>query len=132
MSKQLKTKPDDLVTSPLGDQASPATLGRPKPMSLGEARRNFAIPRYLLSDGKITPLEVMVEVMRLHYAAQDFEKAVAVAEKAAPYMHPKLAAIQTSVAFNADEADIHAPSLVIKFTNGVQPPPVIDQADGEN
>jgi hypothetical protein len=42
------------------------------------------------------PLEVMLSAMRQAWAEADRDKAVAYAEKAAPYMHPKLANVQHS------------------------------------
>jgi hypothetical protein len=42
----------------------------------------------------ITPLEVMVEVMRWHLEEKRYDEAAAVAKDAAPYMHPRLQAIQ--------------------------------------
>lgn len=45
-----------------------------------------------LSEG-VTPLEVILEVMRKAHAAGDFDKAVACAAQAAPYVHPRLSAI---------------------------------------
>jgi hypothetical protein len=44
----------------------------------------------------ISPLEVMMTAMREAWANGDKEKAVQVAEKAAPYIHAKLAAVQHS------------------------------------
>lgn len=47
------------------------------------------------ADG-ISPLEVMMSAMREAWDAGDKDKAVQVAEKAAPYIHAKLAAVQHS------------------------------------
>ena len=44
----------------------------------------------------ISPLEVMMTAMREAWENGDKEKAVQVAEKAAPYIHAKLAAVQHS------------------------------------
>lgn len=56
-----------------------------------------------IADG-ITPLEVMIEAMRFHHAlatkadeaakGEHLKAAAAMAEKAAPYIHPRLAAIE--------------------------------------
>jgi hypothetical protein len=46
-----------------------------------------------IQDG-VTPLEVMLKAMREHYSAERWDQAAAVAKDAAPYMHPKLAAIE--------------------------------------
>ena len=42
----------------------------------------------------VLPLEVMLIVMRRHYDAGRYDEAVEVAAFAAPYVHPKLAAVQ--------------------------------------
>jgi hypothetical protein len=42
----------------------------------------------------ITPLEVMLHAMREHYGSGKFDEAAAIAKDAAPYMHPRLAAIE--------------------------------------
>jgi len=42
----------------------------------------------------ITPLEVMLEAMNSFRATGDLEKAASFAKDAAPYIHPKLAAIE--------------------------------------
>jgi hypothetical protein len=52
-------------------------------------RKSREIANRAFADG-VTPLEVMLAVMRKHYAAEDLDKAVAVAKDAAPYMHPRL------------------------------------------
>lgn len=42
----------------------------------------------------ITPLEVMLEAMNSFRSSGDLEKAASFAKDAAPYIHPKLAAIE--------------------------------------
>lgn len=42
----------------------------------------------------VTPLEVMLEAMNSLRNAGDLEKAAGVAKDAAPYMHPRLAAVE--------------------------------------
>jgi hypothetical protein len=44
----------------------------------------------------VTPLEVMLEAMNKCRAAGDIEKAAGFAKDAAPYMHPRLAAVEHS------------------------------------
>lgn len=44
----------------------------------------------------ITPLEVMMLAMRAHVKAKRLDQAAAIAKDAAPYMHPRLAAVQHS------------------------------------
>jgi hypothetical protein len=52
-----------------------------------------------LLDQKLTPLQVLVEAMELAYEAGDMRAAANMAEKAAPYMHPRLSSVnaQTSL-----------------------------------
>lgn len=49
-----------------------------------------------LADG-ITPLEVMLEAMRMHVNAGRWDDAAAVAKDAAPFVHPKLSSIEANV-----------------------------------
>ena len=49
-----------------------------------------------LATGGVMPLTVMVETMRLLWAADKKLEACAIAEKAAPYMHPRLSAVEHS------------------------------------
>jgi hypothetical protein len=42
----------------------------------------------------LTPLEVMLKAMRRHADAEQWDEAAAHAKDAAPYIHPKLAAVQ--------------------------------------
>lgn len=44
----------------------------------------------------ITPLEVMILAMRDHLKAKRLDQAAAIAKDAAPYMHPRLAAVAHS------------------------------------
>lgn len=45
---------------------------------------------------EITPLEVMLKAMKLHYDGERFDQAATIAKDAAPYVHAKLAAIEHS------------------------------------
>lgn len=51
--------------------------------------RNLAIADRAAAEG-ITPLEVMLFVMRDHFAAKRYAEAAEVAHHAAPYVHPRL------------------------------------------
>jgi hypothetical protein len=42
----------------------------------------------------ITPLEVMLFVMRKHFKAKDYDEAAAVAANCAAYVHPRLGSMQ--------------------------------------
>lgn len=45
----------------------------------------------------ITPLEVMLQSMRSYWEENNREQACAIAKDAAPYVHPKLAAIEQNL-----------------------------------
>ena len=62
-----------------------------KPGSRNERSRRIADKAF--AEG-ITPLEVMLKAMRKHVEAERWDEAAAQAKDAAPYMHPKLAAVQ--------------------------------------
>jgi hypothetical protein len=79
-----------------------ANAGRPKGAKDGsgtsravrqEITKQIAIKA---SEEGILPLEVMIQAMREAWEAGDKSTAVQVAEKAAPYMHHKLAAVTHS------------------------------------
>jgi hypothetical protein len=42
----------------------------------------------------VTPLEVMLKAMKAYLAEGNLDKAAAIAKDAAPYIHPRLAAVQ--------------------------------------
>ncbi len=48
----------------------------------------------------ITPLEVMLKAMRHYDTLNDHDKAASIAKDAAPYMHPRLSAIQHDVSYS--------------------------------
>lgn len=55
----------------------------------------------------MTPLEVMLKAMRQHADAERWDQAAVVAKDAAPYIHPKLAAVEhTGRDGGAIEADL--------------------------
>ncbi len=56
-------------------------------------KRTRAIAEKALDEG-ILPLEVMLKGMREHAANEDWDKAHVFAKDAAPYLHPRLAAIE--------------------------------------
>jgi hypothetical protein len=53
----------------------------------------------------VTPLEVMLAVMRKHYEAERFDAAAGIAKDAAPYVHPRLSAVQLDASFSDADAD---------------------------
>jgi len=56
-------------------------------------RRTREIAEQAAAEG-ITPLEVILGAMRHHWAANRYDEAAGFAKDAAPYMHPRLAAVQ--------------------------------------
>jgi hypothetical protein len=56
-------------------------------------RRTREIADQAAAEG-ITPLEVMLKAMRFHVDAKRWDEAATVAKDAAPYVHPRLAAIE--------------------------------------
>ena len=58
-------------------------------------RKTTEVARRAAEEG-ITPLEVMLKAMMVHYKARRYDKAAAVAKDAAPYMHPRLSAMQVT------------------------------------
>jgi hypothetical protein len=56
-------------------------------------KRSLQIERAVALTGK-TPLEVMLEGMRFYFEAGDLDRAAAFAKDAAPYIHPRMAAIE--------------------------------------
>lgn len=60
----------------------------------GKLRRELAIKA--LKEGT-TPLEVMLEAMKAAYEEGGAKAAMPFAKEAAPYIHPKLAAVETHV-----------------------------------
>lgn len=55
-------------------------------------RRTRAIADLAAEEG-VLPLDVMLDAMRTHHAAGDLDRAAAVAKDAAPYLHPRLSAV---------------------------------------
>jgi hypothetical protein len=66
--------------------------GRPKAAT---SRKTREIAEKAAEEG-ITPLEVILEIMRKAHEAGDIEVALDAAGRAAPYVHPRLAAVQVS------------------------------------
>jgi hypothetical protein len=66
--------------------------GRP-PGSLTRRTREIAEKAAALG---LSPLEVLLDVMRQHFAAGELDKAVEAARSAAPYCHPRLQSIELS------------------------------------
>lgn len=65
--------------------------GRKKGAATKKTRK---VANKIAADGEITPLQVMVEAMRYHYAAGNLDRAAELAKDAAPYLHPRLSSVQ--------------------------------------
>ena len=70
--------------------------GRKKGSVSKGTRLRIDVAARALAEGR-TPLEIMLEAMRQKYAAEGAVAAVPFAKEAAPYVHPKLAAVQATV-----------------------------------
>jgi|SRR5215831_18655197 len=69
-----------------------AGAGRKPSAETTRTQKTSEIARQAAADGPL-PLQVMLDVMRAYYAAGEFDKAAAIAKDAAPYEHPRKAAI---------------------------------------
>lgn len=61
----------------------------------GLAKKTTEIAQRAVEQG-VTPLEVLLKAMTVHYEAGRYDEAAAVAKDAAPYVHPRLSAVQVS------------------------------------
>lgn len=59
-------------------------------------KRTREVAEKVAASGEMTPLEVMLEVMRKARDASDDSMALDAAKAAAPYIHPRLAAVEHS------------------------------------
>jgi hypothetical protein len=59
----------------------------------------------------VTPLEVMLKAMKTYLAEGNLDKAVAVAKDAAPYIHPRLAAVQHVASLGSGLEDFSSEEL---------------------
>lgn len=55
--------------------------------------RTTKVAEKALTSGKVTPLEAILKAMYVHYDAEEWDAAAALAKDAAPYMHPKLQSV---------------------------------------
>jgi RecJ-like exonuclease len=72
--------------------ATPRT-GRPVGRPKGSRSKTYSPHRHieqLVAAGGLSPRDVMLAVMRWHYQEKRYDAAVAVAEKVAVYVHPRL------------------------------------------
>lgn len=67
-----------------------ANAGRPKGST---TKRKREVARRAAADG-LSPIEVMLKAMREHAALKEWAEAAKYAQMAAPYIHPRLQAIQ--------------------------------------
>jgi hypothetical protein len=86
---------------------------KPPPKPVGGARRGAGRPKGSASKKTIeianraaqegiTPLEVMLNIMREAYDGKDYEKALDAAVKCAPYMHSKLSSVDVKAIVKRD------------------------------
>ncbi len=65
--------------------------GSGRPRGKGNKRTREAVAR--AESGGIMPLDVMLDAMRRFHKARDYAAAAEIAKDAAPYVHPRLAAV---------------------------------------
>jgi hypothetical protein len=82
--------------------------GRPKGSA---SKKTIEIANRAAEQG-ITPLEVMVNIMREAYAGKDYEKALDAAVKAAPYMHSKLSSVDVKATVKRDVEEFTDAELI--------------------
>jgi hypothetical protein len=70
-----------------------AGAGRKKGSVTRRTRKTNALAQKAAGEGPL-PLQVLLEAMRYYHAKGDLSAAAEVAKAAAPYCHPKLAAVQ--------------------------------------
>jgi hypothetical protein len=98
-------------------------VAKPKAKPVGGARRGAGRPKgsankktleiaNKAAEQGITPLEVMLDVMRTHYDAREFAEAVEVAAKAAPYMHSKLSSVDLKATVKKSAAELTRDELI--------------------
>ncbi|MCI0598596.1 MAG: hypothetical protein L0Y60_03585 [Beijerinckiaceae bacterium] len=76
-------------------------------------RKTQAIAKDMIASGALTPLEVMMKAMKVHADARRWDQAAMIAKDAAPYIHPRLAAIQHAGADGGpiETKDVSLPEL---------------------
>jgi hypothetical protein len=69
--------------------------GRKKGSPSTRTTKTNALAQQAAGEGAL-PLEVMLLAMRHHLAAKNLDRAAAIAKDAAPYLHPRLQAVELS------------------------------------
>jgi hypothetical protein len=82
--------------------------GRPKGSA---SKKTIEIANRAAKEG-ITPLEVMVNIMREAYAGKDYEKALDAATKCAPYLHSKLSSVDFKATIKKTTAELTRDELL--------------------
>jgi len=98
-SAQVKRKPGRPKVYPdrKPHRATGEAKGRPKSVTSKKVLLRHAILDRVNTKMEVTPLEVMVLTMLDFWRNDEKLAACAIAEKAAPYIHPKLSSIQQTV-----------------------------------
>ena len=68
------------------------------------------IAHRMMSGKEPTPLEVMIAAMNAHYKAGELDQAAVFAEKAAPYIHPKLSSVEQKIEGDVNVGSIDSPT----------------------
>ncbi len=80
-------------------------------------RKTQAIAKDMIASGALTPLEVMMRAMKVHADAKRWDQAASIAKDAAPYIQPRLAAVQHTGADGGaiETKDVSVPELARKI-----------------
>jgi hypothetical protein len=87
-----------------------AGAGRPVGSMNRRTRERLALAGKAVASG-ITPLEVMLEAMHAHHKAGRLNEAAAIARDAAPYMHPRLSQVDSTVKADVTQRTISGEPL---------------------
>lgn len=130
MARPKKPVPPKAAPKPPAEGARKGA-GRP----LGSANKKTLEIANKAAEQGITPLEVMINVMRQHYAAKEFPEAVDVAVKAAPYLHSKLSSVDLKTTVKKTVTEFTRDELLAIIANGAGGgggPAESDRREGES
>jgi hypothetical protein len=78
--------------------------GRKKGAAAAKSRKANETAQAAAGEGPL-PLQVLLDIMRRHYAAEEWKEAAAIAALAAPYVHPRLTAARDET--NVEVRTVH-------------------------
>ena len=107
----------------MGHGGKRAGAGGPKGRASKKRARVLKIAADYVRTGKITPLEIILSVMEQSWINKDIPAAMSAAEKAAPYIHPKLASTELK---GDPQKPLLPPDIYISFSKNPHKPQLID------